>query len=132
MPEFTTVSVQEAQLRTIGGRHMNEYADYIQQLATGQAGKLHPVEQEKPATIRRRLVTAAKALDIPLIIKRSGEDIYFWREDGGEDQPRAKRRYTRRGRGVAEIPPDQPLDELGMVEQGIPAEESPELGQTPE
>jgi hypothetical protein len=43
MPEFTTVSVKEAQLRTIPGRQgkfINEYADYIQQVLTGQAGKL--------------------------------------------------------------------------------------------
>jgi hypothetical protein len=33
MPEFTTVPVQEAQMRTIPGRQgkfINEYADYIQ------------------------------------------------------------------------------------------------------
>jgi hypothetical protein len=48
MPEFTTVSVTEAQLWTIPGRQgsfMTEYVDYIQQLASGQAGKLHPVEK---------------------------------------------------------------------------------------
>ena len=40
MPEFTTVSVQEAMVRTIPGRqgtYMNEYVDYIQQLPPGQA-----------------------------------------------------------------------------------------------
>jgi hypothetical protein len=134
MPEFTTVSVQEAQLRTIPGRQgkfLSEYADYIQQLPTGQAGKLTVAAQEKPATVRRRLGVAAKAMNIPLIIKRSGNDLYFWREDGGEKQPRSKRSYTRRMRSQDEMtPPDQPVDELGMVEQGIPEEESPELGQT--
>jgi hypothetical protein len=43
MPEFAIVSVTEAQMRTIPGRQgtfMNEYANYIQQLPTGQAGKL--------------------------------------------------------------------------------------------
>ncbi len=134
MPEFTTVSVQEAQIRTIPGRQgkfVNEYADYIQQLPTGQAGKLSIGEDEKHTAIRRRLVTTAKAMNIPLIVKRSGNDLYFWRENGGEDV-RSKRRYTRRRRGDAEtIPSDQPVDELGMVEQGIPAEDSPELGQTP-
>jgi hypothetical protein len=100
MPEFAIVSVTEAQMRTIPGRQgtfMNEYANYIQQLPTGQAGKLRIGGQEKHATIKRRLVVAAKALGIPLIIKRSGNDVYFWREDGGEEQPRSKRRYTRRG-----------------------------------
>jgi hypothetical protein len=101
MPEFTTVSVQEAQLRTIPGRQgsfLNQYIDYIQQLPSGQAGKLHVLEGENPLTIRRRLVTAAKAMNIPLTIKRSGNELYFWREDGREEQVRSKRRYTRRTR----------------------------------
>jgi hypothetical protein len=101
MPEFTTVSVQEAQLRTISGRQgtfMNEYIDYIQQLPKGQAGRLRIGEEEKHATVRRRLITAAKAMNIPLTIKRSGNDLYFWQEDGGEEQPRRKRSYTRQRR----------------------------------
>ena len=134
MPEFTTVPVQEAQMRTIPGRKgtfINEYADYIQQLLKGQAGRLSAGEGENPLTIRRRLTGAAQTLGISLIIKRSGNDVYFWTEDGGEEKPSTKRRYTRRRRGDAEtIPSDQPVDELGMVEQGIPAEDSPELGQT--
>ena len=141
MPEFTTVSVKEAQLQTIPrrqGRYMTEYVAYITQLPQGQAGRLRIGESENPLTIRRRLFVAAQALDTNLIIKRSGRDVYFWREKGGEEQPRAKRRYTRRGRSQDEITaPDQPVDELGMVEQGIPEErqtfpeeESPELGQT--
>jgi hypothetical protein len=115
MPELTTVSVQEAKLRTMSGRQgkfMKEFIDYIQQVPSGQAGKLHVVEQENPLTIRRRLVTAAKAMNIPLTIKRSGNELYFWREDGEEDQPRPKRRYTRR-RGLQEetTTQDQPITE---------------------
>jgi hypothetical protein len=105
MPEFTTVSVQEAMVRTIPGRQgsfMNEYATYIQQVPTGQAGKLRVGESEKHLTIRRRLVTAAKMLNIPLIIKRSGNELYFWRENGGEEQVRSKPRYTRRARPAEE------------------------------
>jgi hypothetical protein len=108
MPEFTTVSVQEAQIRTIPGRQgrfINEYADYIQQVSSGQAGKLHVLERENSLTIRRRLVTAAQTMQIPLIIKRSGNDLYFWRENGGEEQPRSKRRYTRRTRPAEETTP---------------------------
>jgi hypothetical protein len=122
-------------MRTMSGRlgtYMNEYADYIQQLPKGQAGRLRCVAGENPLTIRRRLSVAAKALAASLIIKRSGEDIYFWREGREEEQPRRRRRYTRRGKRQEELPPpDQSVDELGMVEQGIPEEESPELGQTP-
>jgi hypothetical protein len=107
MPEFTTVSVQEAQMRTIPGRQgsfMNEYANYIQQLPRGQAGRLRVAEQEKPMTVRRRLAVASQALGIPLIIKRSGSDIYFWRENG-EEEPRTRRRYTRRRRMDEETTP---------------------------
>src|SRR5918992_5581642 len=101
MPEFTTVSVTEAQLRTTPGRQgkfINEYADYIQQVPQGQAGKLRIGEDEKHTAVRRRLASAAQAMNIPLIIKRSGNDLYFWRENGEEAQPRTKRSYTRRGR----------------------------------
>jgi hypothetical protein len=101
MPKFTTVSINEAQLRTIPGRQgtfLSEYADYIQQLPTGQAGRLRVGEQEKHQTVRRRLAVAAKALAVPLIIKRSGNDVYFWREGTQAEQPSSKRRYTRRAR----------------------------------
>jgi hypothetical protein len=116
MPEFTTVSVTEAQLRTLSGRQktfMTEYADYLHQLPTGQAGKLRIGESEKHLTVRRRLGVTAKAMNIPLIIKRSGNDVYFWREDTGEEQLRVKRSYTRRARSDEETTPlDQSFIEV--------------------
>src|SRR5918998_5601679 len=109
MPEFTTVSVQEAQIRTVPGRQgtfINEYADYIQQAPKGQAGKLSIGENENHATVRRRLVTTAQAMDISLTIKRSGNDLYFWREDRGAEQPRPRRgRRPRNGRPGSLFPP---------------------------
>jgi hypothetical protein len=134
MPEFTAVSVQEAQMRTVPGRQgrfLNEYVAYIQQVASGQAGKLHVLERENPLTIRRRLVTAAKAMNIALTIKRSGNDLYFWREDGEEEQPRTKRRYTRRNRRgrAGDYFPSQPLIEPELGEHGALQEESQELQQ---
>jgi hypothetical protein len=135
MPEFTTVSISEALLRTSSGRqsrYLNDYMTYITQLPKGQAGRLRTGEGEKHTTIRRRLGVAAKPLGVPLIIKRSGNDIYFWREDTGNEQPRAKRKYTRRSRPQNVLPtPDQPVAERGMGAQGIPAAASPERGQTP-
>jgi hypothetical protein len=126
MPEFTTVSVQEAQIRTIPGpqgKFINEYADYIQQLPKGQAGRLRAEESENPLTIRRRLVSAAMALGVPLTIKRSGNDLYFWREDGEAEQPRPRRgRRPRNGRPGSLLPP--------TTQFSASAEDSPELGQT--
>jgi hypothetical protein len=134
MPEFTTVSVQEAKLQTVSGRqsrYLHEYNDYITKLPKGQAGRLRGGEQESPLTVRRRLAVAAQTLGINLVIKRSGRDVYFWREDGGEEQPRTKRRYTtrnRRGRAGDSFPP-QPSIEPEGGEQGIAPEEPLELGQ---
>jgi hypothetical protein len=123
MPEFATVSLKEAQLRTQSGwreKLVTEYAEYIQSLPQGQAGRLRCVEQENPLTIRRRLVTAATALGIPLVIKRSGSDLYFWREATGEAQPRSKRRYTRRSGSQVEITaPDQPFTEPEEFEHAV-------------
>jgi hypothetical protein len=136
MPEFTTVSVQEAHIRTIPGRQgkfINEYADYIQQVPSGQAGRLSIGENENHAAVRRRLVSAAQALGRNLIIKRSGSDIYFWSEGNDAAQPRRGR--PRRGRAGDNFPPQQ----FGAPEEGrdpeanghgVPGEDSPELGQT--
>jgi hypothetical protein len=111
MPEFTTVSVQEAQLRTIPGRQgqfINEYAHYIRQLSHGQAGKLSIGEGEKHTAVRRRLATTAKVMNVPLIIKRSGNDLYFWREDRGAEQPRSGRgRRPRTGSPGSLLPTTQ-------------------------
>ena len=133
MPEFTTVSVQEARIRTIPGRQgrfINEYADYIQQVPKGQAGRLTAGADENPFTVRRRLVTTAQAMYIPLIIKRSGNDLYFWREDGGGEEPRRKRSYTRRNKRQEETA-EQYFSQAGKLVHETPVEEYPELGQTP-
>jgi hypothetical protein len=134
MPELTTVSVQEAKLRTIPGRQgkfLNEYADYLQQVPPGQAGKLRVGESEKHTTVRRRLATAAKNMNILLIIKRAGQDVYFWREGTGEEQPRTKRRYTRRRTGAGDPPaPDQPFSASDEVDHEAAREASQELGRT--
>jgi hypothetical protein len=135
MPEFTTMSMEEARLQTTSGRqakYLSEYAEYIQQLPIGQAGRLSIGGQENPLTIRRRIAAAAQTLGIPLTIKRSGNDVYFWREDGGEEQPGRKRRYTRRAMGREEAPaPDQPFSASEELDhEATLVEESPELGQT--
>jgi hypothetical protein len=136
MPEFTTVSMTEATLQTSSGRqkrYLAEYIDYIKTLPKGQAERLTIGEQEKHTSVRRQLVTTAKAMNIPLIVKRSGNDLYFWRENGGEEQPRPRRGRRPRRQAETTIPetPEQYFKEEGELEQGVPKEDSPELGQTP-
>jgi hypothetical protein len=123
MPEFTTVSVKEAQMRTIPGRQgkfINEYADYIQQLPLGQAGKLSAGEGETALAVKRRLTHAAQILDMKFIIKHSKDDVFFWKEDRGEEQPKTKRSYTRRKRSEEETTtPEQLFKEPEEFERAV-------------
>jgi hypothetical protein len=77
MPQLQIVSVEEAQGQ---GRYVPDYVALIQQVPAGQAGKLILSEEENPITARKWLVLAAKAMDIPLGIRRRGRNIYFWVE----------------------------------------------------
>ena len=77
MPQLQIVSLEEAQGH---GRFVPDYIALIQQVPEGQAGKLILSEEENPITARKWLVLAAKAMDIPLGIRRRGRTIYFWVE----------------------------------------------------
>jgi hypothetical protein len=73
-------------------------------------------------------VGTAKALSVPLTIRRSGQEVYFWIEGWGEAEPRRKRSYTRRKRLHEDIAASgQPFRESEAVDQGV-TEESPALG----
>jgi hypothetical protein len=113
MPEFETISLEEAKLVSASGsrgKTVQEYASYIQQLSDEQAGKLHLLEQENPTTIRKRLGLAAQALGINLVIKRSGQDVYFWVETPPKPAAaeRPQRRRGRRSRTQPEPAPPEP------------------------
>jgi hypothetical protein len=95
MPNFEIVPLQEARLKTTSGRQrqfLEQYAGYIQQLPEGQAGKLQSTEGEKITAVRRRLTVAATMLGKNLVIRRSGDELYFWDEPSQEETPRRRRR----------------------------------------
>jgi hypothetical protein len=77
MPQVEIVSVEEAQG---AGRYVPDYVALIQQVPEGKAGKLILSDKENPITARKWLVLAAKAMDLPLGIRRRGRTIYFWVE----------------------------------------------------
>ena len=77
MPQLQIVSLDEAQGQ---GRFVPDYVALIQQVPEGRAGKLILSEGENPITARKWLVLAARAMDIPLGIRRRGQTIYFWVE----------------------------------------------------
>ncbi len=96
MPTFDQVPLQEAILKTVTGKSKTaqitqEYLSYIEQLTEGQAGRLQPGESESVATLRRRLGVAAKLSGKDIIIKRQGNEVYFW----VQQEPRPRRRLRR-------------------------------------
>ncbi len=98
MPTFEKVPLQEAMLKTATGRRAQlaqEYLQYIQQLPEGQAGKLQAGEDEKITAVRRRLGDAARLAGINLVIKRTGDELYFWVEPSEQEKPARRRRGSR-------------------------------------
>ncbi len=95
MPEFEVVSLGEARFKTANGRQgqiVKQYSRYIDQLEDGQAGHLNTGEDEKVMTIRRRLITTARLMGKELVIKRSGDDLYFWVKVSEEAKKRRRSR----------------------------------------
>ena len=93
MPQFQLVPLEEAIAKTATGRRAEitrGYLSYIEQLKEGEAGRLQAVETESVAAVRRRLGAAAKLAGKELVIKRAGEELYFWA------QPEAPSRGGRR------------------------------------
>ncbi len=81
MPSLEVMSQAEAELKSATGKRAKltrEYLGYIEQLGPGEAGRLQVSEGETSSAVRRRLGTAAKLSGKDIVIKRTGDDIYFW------------------------------------------------------
>ena len=94
MPRFETIPVAEAQLQSATGRRaeiIREYGRYLSAVSAGDAGKLQASGGESPTAVRRRLGAAAKAVGKEIVIRRSGDTIYFWLQVGS---PRRRRRRS--------------------------------------
>ena len=81
VPKLDIVPIQEAKVKTdsetaSGGKRaqiLQEYLGYIDQLKSGQAGRLVAGAGETTATVRRRLSDADRAAGHKLTIRRAGE-----------------------------------------------------------
>lgn len=85
MPTFEIVSQPDAELKTATEKRakiLSEYLGFIEQLKTGQAGRLAASEGETIGAVRRRIGAAAKLAGKDLVIKRVGEKIFFWAKPG--------------------------------------------------
>ncbi len=95
MPNFDQVSVAEAMRSSATGKRakiIREYSGYLDGLRGGQAGRLRPSAGETVAAVRRRLGQAAKLADKSVVIKRVGEDVYFWEKPAGGAAPQRRGR----------------------------------------
>ena len=93
MPQFELVPLVEAKISSATGKRAQiarEYLSYIAELGEGQAGRLQPAEGESITAVRRRLGRAAKLAGRGLVIKRSGDELYF--RSGSEEGPTRRRR----------------------------------------
>jgi len=92
MPTFELVPLQQAknqaELTGKRGGIILEYLAYIDRVEPGKAGKLSITNGESSAAIKRRLGTAAKHAGKTLMVKRVGDDIYFWPEVRRRGRPR--------------------------------------------
>ena len=92
MPHFESISMQEALSRTARPSKRAEmirgYVGYIGQLRSGKAGRLQAGDGETIGAIRRRLGEAAKLSGAELVIRRLGDEIYFWKRPRRPGRPR--------------------------------------------
>jgi hypothetical protein len=76
MPDFRVIPSEEAaQMQTRRGRSvdLSQYLSHLRVVDTGQMGEATLSANEKKATVKRRLTTAAKQLGKGLKYRRSGE-----------------------------------------------------------
>ena len=92
MPQFESVSLQEALSKTVRPSKraaiIQGYVEYISQLRPRKAGRLQAGADEKIGAIRRRLGEAAKQSGEDLIIRRVGDEVYFWNRPRRPGRPR--------------------------------------------
>ena len=92
MPQFESVSMQEVLPKTASPSKrmviIQEYVGYISQLRPGKAGRLQAADGETLGAIRRRLGEAAKLSGQELVIRRAGNEIYFWKRPRRPGRPR--------------------------------------------
>ena len=81
MPEFTTISIEDARRITGGAKRQQELAAYIDSvtgLPSGTAGKVTPSEGETLSMVRRRVGDAVRASGRDLEIRRTDDAVYYW------------------------------------------------------
>ena len=99
MPKLDVIPIEEARAKTTTesasrrqrAQILQEYRGYIDQLKSGEAGRLVAGAGETTATVRRRIGAAARAAGKNLTIRRAGDEVYFWAESRKSGNGRRRR-----------------------------------------
>ena len=130
MPNFERVPREEAEKKVgtsgTSGRQVREYLGYLNQIGRGKAGRLRVSEGESVSAVRRRLSVAAKVANKDIVVRRTGEEVYFWLTS---DDPRPRRR--RRGSPPQREEEASPVPDLGTEPEARPQGESSSQGLPP-
>ena len=105
MPKLDIVPMEEAKGKTASesassrkrAQILQEYRSYINQLKSGQAGRLVASAGETTATVRRRIGAADRTAGKNLTIRRAGDEVYFW----AVERRRSGNGRRRSGRGAS-------------------------------
>ncbi len=95
MPKLDIVPIEEAKGKTTTesaavrkrAQILQEYQGYVDQLKSGEAGRLVAGDGETTATVRRRIGAAARAAGKKLTIRRAGDEVYFWVDQRTRGRP---------------------------------------------
>ena len=85
MPTFSIVLASEVRASIASERRealVGEYIGYIKRVGDGEAGVFIAREGETTRAIRRRLGAAAEARGRSLEVRRAGNAVYFWAQEG--------------------------------------------------
>ena len=95
MPQFSAVSIEEAQAKSATGKRaelLHEYMGYVSQVQLGGAGSLRVGPGETTQAVRRRLTAATQAMGTSLTVRRTADTVYFWVAQGNGRRRRGRPR----------------------------------------
>ena len=95
MPKLDIVPIEDAKVKTTSesasrrkrAQILQEYRGYVDQLKSGEAGRLVAGAGESTATVRRRIGAAARAAGHKLTIRRARDEVYFWVDQRTRGRP---------------------------------------------
>ncbi len=105
MPKLDVIPIEEARGKSATesaavrkrAQILQENRGYIDQLKSGEPGRLVPGAGETTATVRRRTGAAARSAGKKLTMRRAGDEVFFW----AAERRRSANGRRSRGKGAS-------------------------------